>query len=92
MSLLMGAVYMRLVVTSLITSRYPNEHQRGGFSALQSAINNIGSTMAGFLSTWVLIVKPDGTLGGIWFLAFIAIGFALLLPLGLYLYHKQLKI
>ncbi len=88
MSVLMGAVYMRLVAASLITSKYPQGHQRGGFSALQSTINNIGSTIAGFLSSSILIVKSDDTLGNIWILAFLAIGSALLLPLGLYKYRS----
>lgn len=91
MSILMGSVYMRLVAASIIASKYPSEHQRGGFSALQSAINNTGSTIAGFLSSLILIVNPDKTLGNIWLLAFIAICCALLLPLGLYQYQECIK-
>ncbi|MCC2624433.1 MAG: hypothetical protein K0R14_306 [Burkholderiales bacterium] len=88
MSVMMGSVYMRLVAASLITSTYPKKHQRGGFSALQSAINNIGSTIAGFLSSSILIVKYNGTLGHVWILVLLATCSALLLPLGLYKYRS----
>ena len=91
MSVLMGAVYMRLVATSIITSRYPKEHHRGGFSALQSSINNIGSTIAGFLSSFILVVRPDKTLGNIWILSIIAIISSIMLPIGLYYYKKELN-
>ncbi len=91
MILLMSSVYIRITAVSLITSKYPQEHQRAGFNALQSAISNISATIAGLSSSWLLTVKPDESLGNLKLLASITIVSAILLPLGLFIYQKALK-
>lgn len=91
MILLMSSVYIRITAVSLVTSKHPQEHQRSGFNALQSAISNISATIAGLASSWLLIVKPDESLGNLELLASITIVSAILLPLGLFIYQKALK-
>ncbi len=92
MILLMSSVYIRITAVSLTTSKYPKEHQRSGFNALQSAISNISATIAGLSSSWILTVKPDESLGNLKLLASIVIVSAILLPLGLFIYQKLYKL
>lgn len=55
-SLFLGASYSRLVSSSVVTIRFPNDRQRAGFSSLQTSIMYLMTTVAFFLSAFLL---PD---------------------------------
>lgn len=55
-SLFLGASYSRLVSSSVVTMQFPNDRQRAGFSSLQTSIMYLLTTVAFFLSAFLL---PD---------------------------------
>ncbi|MFI8126512.1 MFS transporter [Acinetobacter sp. ABJ-A23_2] len=55
-SLFLGASYSRLVSSSVVTMQFPNDRQRAGFSSLQTSIMYLMTTVAFFLSAFLL---PD---------------------------------
>lgn len=58
-TLFLGASYSRLVLSSAVTIQYPHERQRAGFSSLQTSIMYLVTTVAFFLSSFLL---PDQSL------------------------------
>lgn len=56
MTLFLGASYSRLVSSSAITIQFPDDRQRAGFSSLQTSIMYVMTTVAFFLSAFLL---PD---------------------------------
>ncbi len=55
-SLFLGASYSRLVTSSVISIQFPDDRQRAGFSSLQTSIMYLVTTIAFFLSAFLL---PD---------------------------------
>lgn len=55
-TLFLGASYSRLVSSSALTIQFPNDSQRAGFSSLQTSIMYLITTVAFFLSAFLL---PD---------------------------------
>lgn len=55
-TLFLGASYSRLVSSSAITIQFPDDRQRAGFSSLQTSIMYLITTLAFFLSAFLL---PD---------------------------------
>ncbi|MCH2072058.1 MFS transporter [Acinetobacter pittii] len=53
-SLFLGASYCRLVSSSVVTIQFPDDRQRAGFSSLQSSIMYLMTTVAFFLSAFLL--------------------------------------
>ena len=53
-SLFLGASYSRLVSSSVVTMQFPNDRQRAGFSSLQTSIMYLLTTVAFFLSAFLL--------------------------------------
>ncbi|MEQ1123142.1 MFS transporter [Acinetobacter seifertii] len=53
-SLFLGASYSRLVPSSVVTMQFPNDRQRAGFSSLQTSIMYLLTTVAFFLSAFLL--------------------------------------
>ena len=53
-SLFLGASYSRLVSSSVVTIQFPDDRQRAGFSSLQSSIMYLMTTVAFFLSAFLL--------------------------------------
>jgi len=56
MTLFLGASYSRLVLSSVMTIHFPDDRQRAGFSSLQTSIMYLVTTVAFFLSSFLL---PD---------------------------------
>ena len=52
-----GASYSRLVSSSAVTIQFPDDKQRAGFSSLQTAIMFLATTLAFFLSSWLVPVQ-----------------------------------
>jgi predicted MFS family arabinose efflux permease len=50
----LGASYSRLVSSSVVTIQFPDDRQRAGFSSLQSSIMYLITTVAFFLSAFLL--------------------------------------
>lgn len=55
-SLFLGASYSRLVTSSVVSIQFPDDRQRAGFSSLQTSIMYLVTTIAFFLSAFLL---PD---------------------------------
>ncbi|MFV5366123.1 MFS transporter [Acinetobacter oleivorans] len=55
-SLFLGASYSRLVSSSVVSIQFPDDRQRAGFSSLQTSIMYLVTTVAFFLSAFLL---PD---------------------------------
>jgi len=55
-TLFLGASYSRLVSSSMVSIQFPDDRQRAGFSSLQTAIMYLVTTIAFFLSAFLL---PD---------------------------------
>ena len=55
-TLFLGASYSRLVSSSMVSIQFPNDRQRAGFSSLQTSIMYLVTTIAFFLSAFLL---PD---------------------------------
>ncbi|MGR2826318.1 MFS transporter [Acinetobacter sp. 1124_18A] len=55
-TLFLGASYSRLVSSSVVTIQFPDDRQRAGFSSLQTSIMYLVTTIAFFLSAFLL---PD---------------------------------
>jgi len=55
-SLFLGASYSRLVSSSVVSIQFPDDRQRAGFSSLQTSIMYLITTIAFFLSAFLL---PD---------------------------------
>ncbi|MEL2241201.1 MFS transporter [Leclercia adecarboxylata] len=55
-TLFLGASYSRLVVSSALTIQFPDDRQRAGFSSLQTSIMYLVTTVAFFLSSFLI---PD---------------------------------
>lgn len=53
-SLFLGTSYSRLVSSSVVTMQFPNDRQRAGFSSLQTSIMYLLTTVAFFLSAFLL--------------------------------------
>ncbi|QNX86350.1 MFS transporter [Acinetobacter seifertii] len=53
-TLFLGASYSRLVSSSVVTMQFPNDRQRAGFSSLQTSIMYLLTTVAFFLSAFLL--------------------------------------
>lgn len=53
-SLFLAASYSRLVSSSVVTMQFPNDRQRAGFSSLQTSIMYLLTTVAFFLSAFLL--------------------------------------
>lgn len=58
--LFLGASYSRLVSSSAVSIQFPDDRQRAGFSSLQSSIMYLITTVAFFLSAFLL---PENTIG-----------------------------
>ncbi|MCS3429887.1 MFS transporter [Klebsiella sp. BIGb0407] len=59
MTLFLGASYSRLVSSSVVAIQFPDDKQRAGFSSLQTSIMYLLTTVAFFLSAFLL---PDHNL------------------------------
>jgi len=55
-TLFLGASYSRLVSSSVVTMQFPDDQQRAGFSSLQTSIMYLMTTVAFFLSAFLI---PD---------------------------------
>jgi len=53
-TLFLGASYSRLVSSSVVTIQFPDDRQRAGFSSLQTSIMYLMTTVAFFLSAFLL--------------------------------------
>ena len=61
-TLFLAASYSRLVLSSAVTIQFPHERQRAGFSSLQTSIMYLVTTVAFFLSSFLLpdqILAPE---------------------------------
>ena len=52
----------RFVIVNTTTSKIPEAHERAGFMSLTTAVQNLGISMAAFVSSLILVQGDDGAL------------------------------
>ena len=80
----------RFVVINTTISKVPNPQERAGFMSLSSATQSLGSSVAAFLSSLILVGRPDGSLGNMPVLSSLSIAIALLVPVLIWQVEKRL--
>lgn len=76
----MSGQALRNVAFRTLTSKVPAAHERARFMSIDSAVQHLASAAAAFLSARILVELPDGSLGRIDVIAWIAITLTILLP------------
>ncbi len=71
---------LRNVSVNTLSSRVPSPAERARFMSAQSAVQHLASALGAGLSTRILVVTPDGRLGGVRALALFSAALALALP------------
>ncbi|MCM2333375.1 MAG: MFS transporter [Anaeromyxobacteraceae bacterium] len=71
---------LRNVSTNTLSSRVPSPAERARFMSAQSAVQHLASAVGAGLSTRLLVVEPEGRLGGVRALALFSVTVALALP------------
>ncbi len=87
----MGVSSLRGVPARTLDTRVPRMHERAGFMSAQSAVQHITLSLAAGLSSLLLTEGENNQLIGMPTLGWIAISFALLLPLFVTLTERGLK-
>ena len=80
-ALFMFGMGFRNVAFQTVATKVPLSHERARFQSLQSAINHCGTSAGAFLSTALLVDRPDGHVDGMWKVAAVFAALHLLLPL-----------
>ena len=71
----------RNVSINTLSSRVPAPGERARFMSAQSAVQHLASSAGAILSARILVVEPDGRLGGMRTLAFVSVAVAVAVPL-----------
>jgi len=79
------ALSARNVSYNTLASKVPEQAERARFMSFQSAVQHLASALGASLSSQVLFVQPDGSLGNVRTLGRMAIALTLLLP---FLLHR----
>ena len=88
----MGAMSVRGVPARALDTKIPLAHERAAFMSMQSAVQHTSLALAAGLSSFVLMEDPETkALAGIPTMAWIAIAFAVLLPLFVTLAERGVK-
>ena len=78
---LMGSVSIRGVAAQALLSKVPPPARRASFLAVQSATQHMSAGIAAAASTWILVERPDGSLGNIEVAGWVMIACVMTLPL-----------
>jgi predicted MFS family arabinose efflux permease len=76
----MSAMAIRNVSMTALSSRVPAPYERARFMSIQSAVQHIASALGAFVSSLMLVERPDHSLRGMPTIASVSIVLALLLP------------
>jgi len=87
----MGSMSVRGVPARALDTKIPYPHERASFMSLQSAVQHFALAAAAILSSRLLTTNEDKSLNGIPTLGFIAVGFAVLLPLCVTIAERMLR-
>ncbi|MCP3142896.1 MFS transporter [Pyxidicoccus xibeiensis] len=87
----MLAMGMRNVAYNTLTSRVPDNPVRARFMSLQSAIQHMAAAVGAFVSVKLLTDLPDGTLGGMPWVAGVSMGLTLLVPPMLWVVERRVR-
>jgi len=87
----MVAMAFRNVAFSTLGTKVPTPRERGRFTSIQSAIQNLSGATAGAVGSVLLTTQPGGALKGIPVLASISITTTLLLPVLLWWIERTLR-
>jgi len=74
------ALSARNVAYNTLTSKVPGPGERARFMSFQSAVQHVASALGASVSSQVLFVQPDGSLGNVPTLGRMAMGLTLLVP------------
>ena len=89
-SLFMTFNAARFVVINTTTSKVPLPHERAGFMSLSSATQSLGSSVAAFVSSLILVEQPGGSLAHMPALTSLSIAVAMLVPVLIWQIEKRL--
>jgi predicted MFS family arabinose efflux permease len=87
----MGSMSVRGVPARALDTKIPLPHERASFMSLQSAVQHIALALAAGLSSRILTESPDGKLVGMPTVGWIAVSWAVLLPVFITLAERGLK-
>lgn len=85
------ALSARNVSYNTLASKVPEAAERARFMSFQSAVQHVASALGAGLSSQVLFVQPDGTLGNVPTLGRMAIALTLVLPLLLFWVERGVR-
>jgi len=87
----MSAMGIRNVSMSTLSTRVPAPFERARFMSIQSAVQHLSSAFGAFVSSLVLIERPDHGLSGMPKIASVSVLLALLLPVLLLQCERRVK-
>jgi predicted MFS family arabinose efflux permease len=80
----------RFVVINTTVSKVPSPHERAGYMSLSSATQSLGSAVAAFVSSLILVEQPGGSLANMPQLTSISIAVALIVPVLIWQVERRL--
>jgi len=86
------ALSSRNVSYNTLASRVPEPAERARFMSFQSAVQHLASALGASVSAAVLFVQPDGSLGNVPMLGWMAIALTLLLPLLMFRVERGVRL
>jgi predicted MFS family arabinose efflux permease len=89
---LMVSNAVRVVSLNTLASRVPAPQERARFMSAQSAVQHIATSIGAIASTWVLVERPDRSLGGIPRLGAASLVLAGVMPLLLAAVARRLRV
>lgn len=87
----MSAMAVRNVSMTALSSRVPAPYERARFMSIQSAVQHMASASGAFVSSLILVERPDHSLRGMPTIASVSIILALLLPVLLAQCERSVK-
>lgn len=85
------AMGFRNVPVTTLMSLIPHPNERARFMSILSSVQHMAAACGAFISSLVLKARPDHTLDGMPTLAYLAMGFTLLMPPMLWMIEKQVR-
>lgn len=86
----MVAMSFRNIAMNTLTSKVPRPQERASFMSVQSAVQHIASASGAFLSSKILVELPDHSLEHMDIVAWISIGFSLLVPVLMLMVERRI--
>jgi len=79
-AIFMAGMSMRNISVQSLSTRVPRHHERAGYMSLQSMAQHMSSALGSFVSSQVLVNRPDGKLAGVDTISTLSLVLAFTLP------------